>query len=158
MIEGTFRNSTFSHLFSGENDTFCIFHSLSQRKIYGGRILSDLFHTFEMPVTFGDAVNALALNYDFSTVNSILTEMRERELLVANPNADLDAYAKRATVGANIYKIRHTYFVPVSDCNLRCAYCFVEDSAKGGFPTGRMTKDIARKSSRRLREAHRGGG
>jgi len=41
-----------------------------------------------------------------------------------------------------LYHIQHLYFIPTTECNFRCKYCFVEDSERGFNPIF-MTKDIA---------------
>lgn len=146
MTSKTLRLSRFSHRFEHPSGACCLYHKLTQRKVYGREVLKALHDEFQRPSIVDDVVNRLSARFPGKTLADAIYDMEDIGILVENENADLDTYLHLLHAGTQLYQIRHTYFVPVSDCNLRCAYCFVEDEDRGGFPTGRMTSDVARKS------------
>ena len=48
--------SKFTKCFTREPQTFCLYHSLTQQKVYGGVVLNALFQTFEKPCSCVNAI------------------------------------------------------------------------------------------------------
>ncbi|MCF8106408.1 MAG: radical SAM protein [Desulfohalobiaceae bacterium] len=148
MRNSTYQNSRFLHLFdrNGQDRVFCIFHSLTQRKLYGGKILRDIYKSFASPSEIGAVKEELSAAYPVAILERIISDLTTHDMITPDTQADLNTYLNFFHTGANLYEIRHTYFIPVSDCNLRCRYCFVEDENKDLLPTGKMTSDTAKKA------------
>lgn len=148
MTSAPYQNSRFLHLFENKDHsgTYCLFHALTQQKLYGGAILRKVFQAFASPSDIEDIRTRLGAMYDKETVNRIISDLVEHNMVTPDSEADLNTYLNLYYSGANLYDIRHAYFIPVSDCNLRCRYCFIEDENKNRLPSGRMSLDTAYKS------------
>jgi uncharacterized protein len=127
-----------------KDEVFCLLHSLTLRKVYGGQVLKDLYSEFCEPRTVADVVKRLEVEYPESVLGEIIADIRDKGLLVADNEEDVQIYKKLFSDGINLYDIRHMYFLPTSECNFRCKYCFVEDAARKLKPLW-MTKETAGK-------------
>jgi uncharacterized protein len=135
--------SQFVHLFE-KDGAYCLFHSLTLRKVYGGQILKSLYDIFESSRSPKDAITALNSIYLGNDLNGIILDLENKGLLVSNDDADAQLYEQLYFKGLNLYPIRHMYFLPTSACNFKCKYCFVEDDNRTLKQTY-MTKETAKK-------------
>jgi uncharacterized protein len=138
------RNSRFLHLFT-KNNTFCLLHSLTLRKVYGGEILQTLYEAFSQPHRVNEIVDRLCTSYPRDLLNHVIADLKEKGLIVsADKEVDLKTYVKLFQQGLQQYIIQNMYFIPTNECNFRCKYCFVEDE-KRKFNPVHMTQDTAEK-------------
>jgi uncharacterized protein len=135
--------SQFVHLFE-KNGSYCLFHSLTLRKVYGGQILKSLYEIFESSTHPKDAVATLNFPIPGNEVTEIIVDLKNKGLLVSSSDNDAQIYEQLYKKGLNLYPIRHMYFLPTSACNFKCKYCFVEDENRTLIPTY-MTKETAKK-------------
>lgn len=142
-----FANSRFLHLLQDPRGggAFCLFHSLTKHLVFGNSVLEQLYNEFQQPRTEDDVVRTLTCTCQSDGLTMIIDDLKSKHMIVSDPQVDLDLYLKLFAAGLETYAIQHTYFICVSDCNLRCAYCFVEDKQRG-YPTLRMSRATARKS------------
>lgn len=138
-----FKASRFLHIFKREN-MYCLMHSLTQRKIFGGEVLQSLYETFNVPQRCEDVVDRLSSNYPRDILSRVIGDLRDKGLIVSKENADFGIYLYLFKHGLDQYNIQNMYLLPTSSCNLRCRYCFVEDDMRNISPV-HMTEDIARK-------------
>jgi len=143
-----YHHSRFLHLFEhpDRNGAYCVFHALTQRKLYGGEILHDIFNTCAADVNIPAIKSKLYKTCRRETVDRIFSDLVDGGFLVTESQEDVETYVRLYHSAAHLYDIRHAYFIPVADCNLRCRYCFVEDETKTAMPTGRMSLETAKKS------------
>ena len=59
--------SKFLHRFEREQQ-YCLYHSLTQQKVYGGPILDVLFRAFEKPRVVSDVIDTLGEAYPESAL------------------------------------------------------------------------------------------
>jgi uncharacterized protein len=138
-----FRASRFLHMFNKE-DVYCLMHSLSQNKIFGGDLLLSLYELFSSYHSSEEIVSILSSAYPEEVLYRAIEDLKDKGLIVSKNNADLGIYLYLFKLGLDQHNIQHMYFIPTNDCNLRCSYCFVEDSERNK-DTVYMTEDIARK-------------
>jgi|WetSurMetagenome_2_1015567.scaffolds.fasta_scaffold00550_9 uncharacterized protein len=138
-----FRVSRFLHIFR-RDDAYCLMHSLTQRKIFGGSILKYVYDEFIAPRSCEYVADLLSLKYPRDLINLVIEDLKEKGMISSLSDADLTDYLSFFRHGRDQYNIQNMYFIPASDCNLRCRYCFVEDEARGISPA-LMTEDIARR-------------
>lgn len=138
-----FKRSQFVHLFQKEN-CVCLMHSLTMKMVYGGEILSSLYEIFKQQLRVDEAVAQLGTQYTRELSQAVITDLIEKGMLVTDNIRDLDIYSALFQQGIDIKNIQHMYFIPTTDCNLRCKYCFVEDENRG-FNPSYMTKETAKK-------------
>jgi uncharacterized protein len=138
-----FRISRFLHSFK-RDDVYCLMHSLTQHKIFGGSILNSLFAEFNTPKSCEYVADLLSLNYPRDIINHAIEDLKEKGMISSRFDADLSDFLYLFRQGRAQYNIQNMYFLPTSDCNLRCRYCFVEDEARE-ISSALMTEDIARK-------------
>jgi uncharacterized protein len=124
---------------------YCLIHSLTQRKVFGGEILRSLYTLFKTPRNCDNVKAQLASTYPESVLDGAISDLREKGLIVPSNETDTGIYLSLFQQGLNQYPIRHMYILPTSDCNLRCRYCFLEDCARDLSPVY-MTEEAARKS------------
>lgn len=137
------KNSRFVHLLK-KNNTYCIFHSLTLRKIYGGEMLQKLYETFSLPQYVTEILDKFCITYPRKDVNQTIEDLKEKGMIIADSKIDSINYLKLFKCGISQYSIQHIYFIPTNECNFRCKYCFVEDENRE-FTAARMTQDTARK-------------
>lgn len=138
-----FMVSRFLHIFR-RDDAYCLMHSLTQRKIFGGSILKSVYDEFNAPRSCEYVADLLSLKYPRDLINLVIEDLKEKGMISSRSDADLTDYLSFFRQGQDQYNIQNMYFIPASDCNLRCRYCFVEDEARGISPV-LMTEDIARR-------------
>ena len=126
--------------------TYCLYHSLTQKKVYGGAILNAVFCAFETPRIASEVIDSLSEAHPEATLKEIIAELSDKGLLVEDNNCDRTHYSNLLKMGIHSYKICNTYFMPAGDCNLRCKYCFVENSTRGDHAGSVMEIDTARKA------------
>lgn len=137
------KNSRFVHLFKKDN-TYCMFHSLTLRKVYGGDILQKLYEAFSSPRYRTEILNMLSTTYPRDILNRVIMNIKEKGMIITDNETDLKIYIKLLKYGMSLYQTENMYFIPTTECNFRCKYCFVEDENKTFIPV-HMTQDIARK-------------
>lgn len=137
------KNSQFLHLFE-KNGVFCLLHSLTLHKVYGGQILKSLFEAFKRPQCVDELVAQLCTKFPRPTLDLVISELRDKGLLVPDNKEDLTTYVGLFERGMAQYPIQHMYFISTTGCNFRCKYCFVEDCERQ-FVASHMTKEKAKK-------------
>lgn len=138
-----YKISPFVHMFAQEGN-YCLLHILTLNKVYGGPILQTLFKTFSYPQCVSESIEKLTENYPYELLSKIINDFVEKKIFVIDNKDDLSVYVQLFEKGMQLYNIQHMYFIPTTECNFRCKYCFVEDENKG-FQTAIMTEDIAYK-------------
>jgi uncharacterized protein len=128
-----------------QRDTFCLFHSLTKHMVFGGPSLELLYRAFDEPRSERDATDALSSKYASVDLQPIITDLRSKHMIVSDRQEDIDLYLRLFAAGLDVHLVQHMYSLTVGECNLRCAYCFVEDEHRG-YPTGRMSWSMAQKS------------
>jgi len=139
-------NSFFTHLFT-KNGASCLLHSLTLNKVYGGNLLRELNSLFSQPRQVTEVIDQLSVNYSKDLLVLAITDLWKQGLLISDGEIDLKDYIWRYNQGVNQYSIQNMYFLPTNACNLRCKYCFIEDSNRP-FTPSYMTQDIAEKGLR----------
>jgi uncharacterized protein len=139
-----FRNSRFLHLLSNRNH-FCLLHSLTTKKVYGGKILEDLNSAFSQPTRIDEVYSTLSRKYPMKVLVKAIDDLIEKGLVIPDEQIDLQIYLQLFKQGMDQNQIQHLYLIPTTECNLRCKYCFVEDENRK-FTHAQMTKETARKS------------
>jgi uncharacterized protein len=123
------QRSRFAHLLHKNGDR-CIFHALTQRMIFGGTVLDNVFDAFAAATPIAAAVDRLSANHPRTLVNQVIDDLSRNGLLIQEPHEDAGVYQKLYRKGWNVYRIQHMYILPTSACNFRCKYCFVEDDQR----------------------------
>jgi uncharacterized protein len=139
-----YKVSRFLHLFD-KKDRYCLMHSLTQKKVFGGAVLQSLYEIFTMPRRCDDVVKLLSSTYPENILYRVIDDLRNKGLIVSGDDTDLGNYLIFFHDALHQYNIQHLYLLPTNDCNLRCRYCFIEDGARP-CSLVHMTEDIARKS------------
>lgn len=137
------KNSKFLHLMEKDN-TFCLLHSLTLRKIYGGTILKDLYNNFNEPCSIEAVINLLSHEYPEEVLWTAIADLEKKGLIVKDEREDLKNFLILFERGMGQYRVQHMYFIPTTDCNLRCKYCFIEDEDRD-FKPKYMSLDTAKK-------------
>ena len=120
--------SPFVHIFNINDDTKCLFHSLTLKKVY---LKNDEY----ISVLTGLATDSLSesvkslLNLEF-----IVPQSFDRERVFCT----LADKMLRKTPSPFL-----SYVLVTDYCNFRCGYCFIENSLKG--PSVKMSKEVADK-------------
>jgi len=141
--ERPLKRSRFLHcLSSGER--VCVFHSLTQHKLFGGRLLRELFDFFDRPRSRCEVETVFADRASEGAFASAYSDLISKRMLVADNDEDVTTYGRFLAHGVEQRPIQHMYFLPTSMCNLRCRYCFVEDDQKP-LRTEQMTEETSRK-------------
>ncbi len=145
----TFKNvslkkSVFLHAFSKE-DKVCLFHSLTQHKVFGASFLLELFDLLEKPHTFQDIQTTFSGRVLPLTLETAYLDLVKKNMLITDNEDDMETYKRSLSHGLIKQPIQHMYFLPTTVCNLRCGYCFVEDSNKTQ-PLVNMTRVTCRKA------------
>lgn len=104
--------------------------------------MESLYEAFRRPKRIDDVLNCLSIDYSKDLLNHVILDLRDQGLLIQSNSIDLQTYVKIFEAGIRQYPIKHMYFIPTSDCNFRCTYCFVEDVDRQFIPN-RMTLDTA---------------
>ena len=127
-------SSKFARVLS-RDDAFCLYHTLTQKKVYGDKSFQTLLEIFQNPVTLNEAKRQLKLGDapDAATIDRILADMVEIGVIITDKQQDLDTYNHLFGYGVALRDIRQLYLHPSSDCNLRCKYCFIEDEEQRPF-------------------------
>lgn len=125
---------------------YCLYHSLTQQKVYGGAILDAIWCAFEQPRIASEVIESLSKIYPEETLAEIVSDLSTRGLLVEDNKRDHAHYTNLIKMGVNSYQICNTYFMPAGDCNLRCKYCFVENPMRGDHADSLMELSTARKA------------
>ncbi len=137
--------SKFLHQFEREQQ-YCLYHSLTQQKVYGGQILDALFRAFEKPRVVSDVIESLGDAYPKSALSEIISDLFSKGLFFEDNKKDLAQYTRLLKSGIHSHQISNTYFMPAGDCNLRCKYCFVENPTRGDHADSLMDLETARKA------------
>lgn len=138
-----FKASRFLHIYRRGN-AYCVMHSLTQHKIFGGEFLQSLYDIFKNSRRCEDVIARLSQVYPEDVLHQAVDDMKNKGLIIFDEDDDLKIYISLLERGLYQYNIQHMYFLPTNDCNLRCLYCFVEDGTQNISPIY-MTEEIARK-------------
>jgi uncharacterized protein len=139
-----YKASRFLQIFTND-DAYCLMHSLTQRKVFGGEVLGSLFAMFKKPMDCDTVREMLASTYPEGVLTQIIWDLKEKGLIVSGYDIDAGTYLSLFCEGINRPAIQHLYLLPTNDCNLRCRYCFLGDCARE-FSPRYMTQDTAQKS------------
>ena len=125
-------------------DHYCLQHNLTLKKVYGGQILQVIYERFSESQCVLDLIQDLSSNYPRELLCKIIDDLVEKHLLAKDNKDDLGVYVQLFEKGMQQYQIQHMYFIPTTECNFRCKYCFVEDDSKKLKPVF-MSEKVARK-------------
>jgi sulfatase maturation enzyme AslB (radical SAM superfamily) len=123
------QNSRFLHLFQKE-PVFCLQHSLTFEKVYGGKILQLLYDNFQTQRTVGDVIALFPSDIPENMIKETISLLHYRGLLVNDPHEDLLFQLSLANDGCNKTPIDFLYIIPTINCNFKCSYCFVVNGGK----------------------------
>lgn len=128
LLKQDYKRSRFAHLLENEG-TFCLYNSLTMKKIYGNEILKDIFNYFKtISVPYHFYTSQLTNNPDLlSDFESLISKLVEKGILVSSSNEDSELLSKRKQKALSIKNISLMYLIPTSNCNYNCSYCFVEN-------------------------------
>ena len=146
MTASRLMKSRFVHRFEREPQTYCLYHSLTQQKVYGGEILDALWRAFDQPCIASDAIASSSRYYDKQALAGIVDDLYNKGMLVEDNKRDIEQYTHLLQRGIESYRIGNTYFMPAGDCNLRCKYCFVENPLRDDHAGSLMEVETARKA------------
>jgi uncharacterized protein len=138
------KRSRFLHRLN-KGDGICLFHSLTQHKVFGGLILGELFDFLGFPHTLTEIQSAFLGRFPQAALNAAYSDLAAKGMLIADNDEDLVVFKRFLYHGLIERPIQHMYFLPTNVCNLRCRYCFVEDINKPLLAVN-MTQEIARKT------------
>ena len=151
----TLQRSRFAHLYRRDG-AVCFFHALTRRMFFGGELLAATFDDFGSPVSPAAAASRRPRG-NRAGAAALIRELREAGLLIESPEEDVRAFTQCFQGGLRQYKIHHMYLLPTSECNFRCAYCFVEDDQRP-FQPGNMDIATAEQVARTFARIARGNG
>lgn len=143
LLEQDYRRSTFTHLLQNDG-VFCLYNSLTMQKLYGDETLQDIFQSFQSfnkPIElfyerFGDS------EAHFTDFALLMEKLVAKKILIASDDEENNLLAKRRQRAQSMKDISLMYFIPTTQCNYACSYCFVEDKIEDVVF---MTKDVSRK-------------
>jgi uncharacterized protein len=118
---------------------------LTTKKLYGGKILMDLYSAFSKPANRNGVYRKLLRKYPEKVLAKAIADIVEKGFVVANEQNDLQIYLGLFKQGLEQTQIQHLYLIPTTECNLRCKYCFVEDENRK-LISAKMTEETAKKS------------
>ena len=131
MPEAKLKRSRFSHLLKRDGD-YCLYHSLSMQKIYGGAQFQDLFQGF---AEFHSPTDLYSRKYSqdvlaFPDYGQLLDKLIAKKILISSEDEDRRMLLHRKSKSQAMQKISLMYFVPTDQCNYSCRYCFVENKVE----------------------------
>ena len=83
--------SRFVHQFQREHH-YCLYHALTQQKVYGGPILNALFRAFDETCAVSDAINTLKGSYPESALEAVISDLFDKGLIVEDNKKDIEQY------------------------------------------------------------------
>lgn len=110
--------SKFVHRFTNENFV-ALWHSLRMEKVYGKKMLNDIYEYFCTPRLLGEAVSVFP--------EAAVDELADRGFIVCDESCDLEVLAQlKQKVG--LIDTRNLVLLVSNDCNFRCLYCQIEEN------------------------------
>lgn len=140
----TLQASRFAHLLQ-KNGVSCILHTLSLKKVYGNEMLQRIFEVFSQPQNIQTALDFFPQETPKNLIEETIFDLKNKGFLISHPDEDLNTYLAAFSKGITKHPILLIYFIPTTNCNFRCKYCFVEDGTRE-FNNANMTEELARKS------------
>jgi uncharacterized protein len=138
------KRSRFLHRLK-KGDVVCLFHGLTQNKVFGGPFLSELYEFLESPRTMSEIRTAFSAHPLQTSFETAYVDLAKKKMLVTDNEDDVLIYRRFLYHGLIERPIQHMYFLPTNACNLRCRYCFIEDNDKP-FSVSNMTEETSRKA------------
>jgi uncharacterized protein len=140
----SFCRSTFTHLIP-KSHLFCLLHSLTFDRIYGDRLLKQLYLAFCEPSSLSAIVDKFSSDWDEKTLCSVINELIQKGLIVTDNENDEKRFARLLKQGLEQKQIQHMYIIVTDSCNLSCKYCYIEEG-RDKQKLGLMSTETARKS------------
>lgn len=138
------KRSRFLHCLS-RGESVCVFHALTQHKLFGGFFLGELFDFLDSPHLWSDVQTVFAGRASAGDLEGAYSDLVSKHMLVADNEEDATVYARFLSSGLAPRPVQHMYFLPTTACNLRCRYCFVEDDHRP-LRVEQMTEETSRKA------------
>lgn len=143
LLEQTYKRSKFTHLLQKDN-VFCLYNSLTMQKLYGDETLQDIFQSFQL---FNRPSELFHEQFDDSEMHLtdyvlLLEKLIDKKILIASNDEDNNLLMKRKQRAQSMKNISLMYFIPTTQCNYACSYCFVENKVE--YPVF-MTKEVSHK-------------
>lgn len=136
------KHSRFAFLFRKDN-RYALYHSILQHVIYLDPDAKSLFANFYTPTSIRDALSNIRIE-DQRNVSSLIQLLAEKKLLVSCSDTEdtyMDALCKNTAVD-----IKLMYLIITDACNLRCGYCFIENSLPASYKHKYMDVGTSRKA------------
>ena len=105
-----FKASRFLHIYKREN-MYCLMHSLTQHKIFGGELLSSLYGLFADPQRIEDVVAGLSSTYPNDVIYRVIGDLKDKGLIISKDDTDLGIYLYLFKLGMDQHNIQHMYFL-----------------------------------------------
>lgn len=134
-----YRFSSFVYCYS-QKDQVCLFHSLTLKKIYGGKDLCQIFNYFQAP---NSLTSFLPMNYLDDNILSLLVKLG---FLITDKSEDDKLYNSLKKGLRNSHEIQCLYLLTSTHCNLMCTYCCVNHNKPKNYSNSNMSTEIALKS------------
>ncbi len=140
----TLKQSIFSFKNQREND-YCIFHSLSLKKIYGNQDIFRIFDIFEKGKKVSDILKEFS-EKDKDKFLKTVTQMYNFSFLVEeNLNEkELLNIARKELPKKPLLNVM--YLILTDKCNFACKYCFVEGNIKKDYKFSSMNEATAKRA------------
>lgn len=143
MPDHAYRRSQFTHLLQKDGN-YCLYHSLSMQKIYGGALFRDIFQDFGAYHKPMDLYHHKYCSHDLTPAayGLLIDKLIAKKIFIASDADDHDLLAIRKSEAGAMRNICLMYHIPTIQCNYACRYCFVEAKvANHAF----MTKETSRR-------------
>ena len=121
--------SRFVHLFQ-QDGVFCLQHSLTFEKVYGGKILQLLYEYFDNYRSPNDYSSCFPAEISKNIIDETIYYLYAKGLLIKDDDYDNLLHLSLTNDGCNRTPIIFLYLITTMDCNFRCKYCFIKSEGK----------------------------
>lgn len=111
--------SKYVKLFDNENFT-CLFHSISMVKVYGSKVLLDIYESLIEPVEYRIIVEKFP--------EKIIKQLIQNKFIVSNDSKNDDDELNNIKESVGKINVRNLVLLISNDCNFKCSYCQIEEN------------------------------
>lgn len=138
IFEKQFVKSKFLHLFE-KNDKYILLHSLLLRPLFIDKESLLLLNKFDLPTL------PLKLIKEFPQSQSFIEHLIKEKLIVQKDTQEVKIFREWVNKIYNDDGKSILYIIPTDQCNIRCKYCFVENSMETNHNYTFMNVEIMQK-------------